>query len=336
MIQQILPRQCVYEFTLECNLRCKHCGSRAGQKKKCELSTHESKLLVSELAKLGCQVLTFAGGEPFLRNDWEEVFIHTKDQGMKVAAVSNGTIIDEKLALKIRKTEPAIIAVSLDGMELAHDKQRGRGNFRKALAGIRNLRDQNIPVNIVTQVNKISLPDLDYLSDFIFMTPVLRGINSWMIQLTTPMGRAKNNNLVISSDQFQVLVDFISLKKTWGIPVYPADDIGYFHKELNGRFNSWKGCQAGLSVIGVEADGNVRGCLSMQAMPAEGNVRLTPLLDIWYDPTFAAYNRQKKILSGKCAECKYGEICRAGCTGTAAAFGKISEYPFCTQNFKSH
>jgi radical SAM protein with 4Fe4S-binding SPASM domain len=332
MIQQILPRQCVYEFTLACNLRCEHCGSKAGQKKACELSTHESKLLVSELAKLGCQTLTFAGGEPFLRGDWEEIFSHAKEKGMKVAAVSNGTIINKRLALKIRKTEPAIIAVSLDGMEQAHDKQRGAGSFRKALIGIRNLLDQKIPINIVTQANKISLPDLDYLCDLIFMTPVLRGINSWMIQLTTPMGRAKTNNLVISGDQFRALVDFISLKKTWGIPVYPADDIGYFHTDLNGKFSSWKGCQAGLSVIGIEADGNVRGCLSMQAMPIEGNIRQNSLHEIWNSPDFASYNRKKKKLTGKCAACKFGDLCHAGCIGTAAAFGKISEYPFCTQN----
>ena len=49
---------------------------------------------------------------------------------------------------------------------------------------------------------------------------------------------------------------------------------------------------------------------------SEGNVRTTSLREIWNPPAGFAYNRGFSITSlrGFCAVCRYGDICRGGCT----------------------
>lgn len=333
MIQELIPRYCVWEFTRACNLRCLTCGSSAGSVRSNELTTQEARGLIRQLVDLGCEHLTFSGGEPFLRDDWFYVFQYASQIiGMEVSVVTNGTILNKKISKLLNQIKPEIVAVSLDGLSAQHNFLRGQDSFERAVAGIALLREVNIPVNIITQVNKVTLPSLEKLSDFIFSLD----INSWMLQLTTPMGRAKKTKIALLPAQVTKIVDFIIKQRERGLPVYGADDIGYYCEGLHEESFIWQGCQAGLSVIGIEADGGVRGCLSMQALPIEGNIRRNSLRDIWHSPTFAQYNRDDRRLSGFCAKCDKSLICRGGCLGTAAAFGKLSEYPYCVQKFQSH
>lgn len=332
MIQELIPRHCVWELTRVCNLKCLTCGSVAGKARGKELTTQEAADVIKQVAELGCRHLTFSGGEPFLHRDWCFLFERAIDAGLAFSIVTNGTTLNKEIVRTLSRLEPEIVAVSLDGLSAQHNFLRGQDSFERAVAGMVLLRGANIPVNIITQVNKVTLPSLEKLSDFVFSLD----INSWMLQLTTPMGRAKKIKIALPPVQIIRVVDFIVKQRKKGLPVYGADDIGYYCEGLREESFEWQGCQAGLSVIGIEADGGVRGCLSMQAMSLEGNIKRNSLRDIWHSPAFARYNRENWQLSGFCAQCDKKLICRGGCLGTAAAFGKLSEYPYCVQKFQSH
>jgi len=62
----LTPRACVWELTLACNLRCKHCGSFAGSRRDDEMSLEENLRVADQLAALGCRRVTLSGGEPTL------------------------------------------------------------------------------------------------------------------------------------------------------------------------------------------------------------------------------------------------------------------------------
>src|SRR3954452_2000865 len=64
------PIYAVWEITLECDLACRHCGSRAGHARPDELSTAECLDLVRQMAELGVKEVTVIGGEAYLRDDW--------------------------------------------------------------------------------------------------------------------------------------------------------------------------------------------------------------------------------------------------------------------------
>jgi MoaA/NifB/PqqE/SkfB family radical SAM enzyme len=59
------PVHVVWELTLACNLRCAHCGSRAGRPRSDELTTDEIRSIVAELAALGTREISLIGGEAF-------------------------------------------------------------------------------------------------------------------------------------------------------------------------------------------------------------------------------------------------------------------------------
>src|SRR6201990_3784063 len=67
------PVHVVWEITLACNLKCNHCGSRAGKRRADELSTAECLDVVRQLAAAGTREITLIGGEAYLRRDWLEI-----------------------------------------------------------------------------------------------------------------------------------------------------------------------------------------------------------------------------------------------------------------------
>ena len=123
-----------------------------------------------------------------------------------------------------------------------------------------------------------------------------------------------------------------------------ADNIGYFTEEegsIRGVMSGdayFRGCSAGISSIGIDSIGNVRGCESMYDDAfIEGNLREQSLKSIWEDPDKFAYNRKftKERLTGKCAECELGEYCGGGCRSyNFFVHRKLFESPFCAGGAK--
>jgi radical SAM protein with 4Fe4S-binding SPASM domain len=109
-----------------------------------------------------------------------------------------------------------------------------------------------------------------------------------------------------------------------------ADDIGYYGKpepglrDDGGELPFWIGCRAGCQVVGIESNGNVKGCLSLPSSMhgetrfVEGNLRDKSLAEIWQSEEAFAYNRKwsESQMTGFCRVCRYRDFCRGGCTWT--------------------
>jgi radical SAM protein with 4Fe4S-binding SPASM domain len=111
------------------------------------------------------------------------------------------------------------------------------------------------------------------------------------------------------------------------------DDFGYFPLDPALRFlhQTWHGCIAGRSLIGIRSNGDLLGCLSLGDGFIEGNLRQTSLRELWSSPTAFPRLRHKEYqLTGACAACPFASECRAGCTGIAqSATGDIGCNPYC-------
>jgi radical SAM protein with 4Fe4S-binding SPASM domain len=86
-------------------------------------------------------------------------------------------------------------------------------------------------------------------------------------------------------------------------------------------------------VIGIEADGTIKGCPS-RATDAfgRGNVRDKPLEEIWeYAPQMSFARRLTRAdLWGFCANCYYADVCKGGCTWTShSLLGRAGNNPYC-------
>jgi radical SAM protein with 4Fe4S-binding SPASM domain len=277
---------------------------------------------------------------------------------MSALVVSNGLCLSPSIVEEFVATGVACVSISLDGDKVVHNSLRplnrplagslelsdptaGTDSFSQVMAAFRNLAAARLPTAVITQVSRDNIGELDAVEQILLS----QDISSWQIQLTSPMGRSARCNRKaeiesIAPSELRVVYDFIRrVQKAGTIRCLAADNIGYFGRDepflraSRGDPNRfWTGCQAGMRVLGITSNGGVRGCLSMPDSLLEGSIREMPLRDIWQRNGAFAYNRAYApgSLTGQCASCEFGNLCRAGCHSfTTTALGRLTENPHC-------
>ena len=334
-----IPRIGVWELTLACNSNCLHCGSYAGKKREDELTTEEAFHLVDDLAELKCERIILSGGEPTLRKDWYDIANRLKEKDIEVGIITTA-LRTEGLIDKLKQIEPFSVGVSIDGKRATHDYLRGvKGSYDKIFSFIRELRKNELVSCAVTSVNHKNISELEDVRDALYVYQV----NAWQIQISSPMGRmAEHKELLITPEDYVYLANFVA-ESRYLIPemnIQPGDCIGYFGSlETYLRDSNWQGCQAGMNVIGIEANGNIKECLSLQIDGyVEGNIRERPLKEIWNDKNNFQYNRNFDIssLPGLCSNCEYGSQCRGGCSSNRFSYENNSLSPYCLHRFEKN
>ena len=330
----------VWEITLKCNIHCIHCGSSADiNARNKELTTTEALDLIEQLADLGCKKVVLSGGEPFLRPDWATLAMRIKDLNMDVSFISNGYVVNEDIIDLLKIINPIGVSFSLDGAkEETHDYIRGKkGVYKKCLNALKLASDAGLYSSSVTSVHKKNLNELPGILDILLE----RGVCAWQIQTATPQGRMPRD-LALDEDEYYKLAQFIAENREKHkslIRIAEADCIGYYSK-LSPKFENkvWKGCQAGLRVIGIESDGSIKGCLSLHHDGfIEGNIREKSLKEIWTSNDNFKYNRRfsPDQLEGICKNCKYGAICRGGCSEKSLSYtGTRYGSPYCLYKYE--
>src|SRR5499433_3773246 len=127
------PVHAVWEITLACDLKCHHCGSRAGKRRSAELTTEECLDLVRQLARMGTREVTLIGGEAYLRRDWLQIIREVRDCGMDCTMQSGGLNLTEDRIKAAVDAGLQGLGISIDGLREVHDKLRGvKGSFDAA------------------------------------------------------------------------------------------------------------------------------------------------------------------------------------------------------------
>lgn len=330
-------RKCVWEITLACCFSCRYCGSRGGKARPNELSAAECIDVAGQLADLGCRRVSLIGGEVFLRPDWFEIVTALTGRGIRVAIITNGYLFSPGLLDQLKAAGIESVAVSLDGPEPMHDKYRQPGSYDRAVRAICALTQGGIPTSVVSTLNHENVPMLEE-----FYTLLCRwGIFAWQLQACSPMGNAAGGGVDYRFDP-RVVLDFVaSHREQAPFLLGVADNIGYYTGQEGclrgdpGGRAVYAGCTAGLSSIGIDSVGNVRGCESMyDDRFIEGNLREKTLREIWEAPGAFAYNRQftPELLTGACAACEYGPFCAGGCRSyNYFVHGRLYQAPFCAR-----
>lgn len=326
---------CVWEITLACCFSCNYCGSKAGHARENELSTDECMDIARQLADIGCRRVSLIGGEVFMRPDWRTIVRTLTTRKVKVSIITNGFLFSENLIADIKECCVESIALSLDGPEIIHDRYRQKGSFKRVMHAIDVLTENNIPVSVISTLHSNNVGCLGEMYDILKH----KDIFAWQLQACSPMGNASDNKLSTKID-FKTVVDFVErhLYNPY-FAVGVADNIGYYTEcegSIRGNASgkaAFLGCRAGLTNIGIDSIGNVRGCESLYDEAfIEGNLREKSLYEIWNDPDAFSYNRHFTLndLTGKCKECAYGGRCAGGCRSyNYFTHGKMYESLFC-------
>ena len=148
------PVTAVWEVTMGCNMRCGHCGSSCAGPLPGELSTEEALDLCDQIAELGLKWITLSGGEPLTRKDTPDLIKRLTANGVSVNIITNGWLLTEEMARKIKENGIATAAISIDGTPEIHDKIRKEGAFEHARRAFAAMKEQGIDTGAVTTITK--------------------------------------------------------------------------------------------------------------------------------------------------------------------------------------
>jgi Y-X(10)_GDL-associated radical SAM protein len=336
-----VPVHVVWEITLACNLKCQHCGSRAGKARKDELSTEECFAVIDQLAKLGTRELTLIGGEAFLRPDWILLIDRITKHGMYCAIQTGALHLTEERLQQAISAGLKGIGISIDGTPGFHDRIRGvPGAYAMAIDALERARAADLNRSVNTQIGPETIAMLPELMDAI----IAAGAKQWQLQLTVAMGNAvDNDHLLLQPYQLlelmPLLADLADTANSRGLQLIIGNNIGYFGpyeaklRAFSESLTHWSGCSAGHTVMGLEADGTVKGCPSLpRAGYAGGNVKDLTIEQIWRESEDIHFGRLRSVddLWGFCRSCYYADACRGGCTWTShSLLGKPGNNPYC-------
>ncbi len=333
-------RRVYWETTAGCNLRCTHCRRTDVLAKGSpdELSTEEGRRFIDELASLGKPVLIFSGGEPLFRRDIFDLISHAKNAGLPVALSTNGTLVDEKTARRIRECGVYYASISLDGARPAtHDVFRGGGNFDRALRGFRHLREAGIKVQINFTVTRQNVGEMEEMYQWVASL----GAAALYLFLLVPVGCGVEiaDSQMLDTREVDRWLEWVHGKDKQGsLPVKAICAPHYFRieRELAEEGDkagargseSRRGCLAGIHMAFVSHKGDVFPC-GYLPVPA-GNIRQSPFQAVWEgSPTFQKL-RDPALLEGRCGLCPYKVVC-GGCRarGYYARQDILAEEPYC-------
>jgi AdoMet-dependent heme synthase len=335
------PGHPVWEVTGACNLRCIHCHAISGNAAADELSTDEGKRLIDDIASVSeFRTLIYTGGEPLVRPDIFELFRHSQKAGLANIIATNGTLIDEEMAFKLKDHGVVCNAISIDASDPAvHDMVRNKpGAFDLALRAIEATKKAGIVLQINTTAMEYNIPNLSELIDFVDDC----GAGIMLMYQLVAVGRGeKIEKATLKKAANQYLSELIALKqKTAKTIIEPVAGPQYWPHLLkkNGIHDGlllklagkvFHGCAAGRGFVYVKANGDVWPCPFVEVNA--GNIRDLSFDKIYRNaPVFQNLRNREKLLKGLCSDCNYKTVC-GGCRGRALAYSGdyLAEDPRC-------
>jgi len=155
----------VWNLTRRCNLKCIHCYQESDdQAAESAVPPSQTGPLLKDLARVGVKILLLSGGEPLLRRDLSDIIEQAVRLGIRPALSTNGTLMDEKTASRLKSAGLAYAGVSVDGLQETHDRFRGEeGAYERAWLGIRAAQSAGLPVGVRFTLTSQNVQDLEGL-----------------------------------------------------------------------------------------------------------------------------------------------------------------------------
>jgi 12,18-didecarboxysiroheme deacetylase len=320
----------VWNCTRRCNLNCVHCYSQSHDRiYPNEMTTAEGQALIEDLARFGCPVILFSGGEPLLRPDIMDLARHATSHGLRAVISTNGTLVSSEMARRLKEVRLSYVGVSLDGLRETHDKFRGRrGAFDEALEGIRNCQAANIKVGLRFTINKRNTQDVGGIFDLLeeydiprvcFYHLVYAGRGSKLID--EDLSHEETRRVVdLIMDRTKDLHDRGKPKEVLTVTNHADGPYLYLRllkedprraEEVLRLLQMNEGNSSGLGIGCVSWDGEVYADQFWRHRSL-GNVRHRPFSEIWTDlsdPLVAKLKEKKQHVTGRCAACKWLDVC---------------------------
>ncbi len=327
--------------TGKCNLHCDYCFYAHEMHDRPDLSTKEWLTYFDELGRLGVRSLTLSGGEVFVRKDFFALLDDSIEKRMRYSILSNGTLIDERVISRLEEKKRRLrlnsIQVSIDGSCAGvHDKSRGEGSFKRAIRGLRLLKEAGFPATSRVTINRYNVDDLDNIAKLLLEDV---GLQSFSTNDAMPMGAGCDNQAGITllpQQQFQAMKTLIRLEKQYNGrinatagPLAKWKSYGEmeYAKATGEKAARWQmgfltACGCVFSKLAVHHDGIITPCNMLAGLDL-GRVNRDSLTTVWKShPLLKALKERRNIPMQEvpgCEDCEWASYCNGSCPGLAHA-----------------
>jgi len=361
------PFLAIWEVTQSCDLACKHCRAAAQPiPHPDQLSHAEGKALIDQIAAMHIPIFVFTGGDPLKRDDLFDLIRYAASKNVQVAVTPSATpLLTREAIFKMKEAGLVRLGISLDGSSPEiHDAFRGLpGAWARTIQAIEWANEAGIPIQVHTTISRHNAHDLDNLCNLFEKLAIVM----WNVFFLVPVGRGQLDDL-LSGEEFERVFGKIyelSLRANFQIKTTEAMHYRRYllqHHLEERRFSHGQGGHGsrpaahgsgqyepgaptadaatrnrawatrrvndGKGFMFISHVGNVypSGFLPIDA----GNIRETPLAEIYRNaPIFRAL-RNTSRLEGKCGACEFKEICGGSRARAYALTGDpLAQEPCC-------
>jgi radical SAM protein with 4Fe4S-binding SPASM domain len=330
-----------------------------------ELGTDECFRVIDEIAAFAPECLTIlTGGEPLLRRDILAIVRRASERGLWVVVGTNGVSITENVARRLAEAGARGLSLSLDALDAdRHDHFRSvTGAWKNTVDGAGILGRVGLPFIVQTTVGAHNVDELEAIAAFAHDTLAAK---VWNLYFLVPTGRGQFMSDMTPAQYDEVLASLYRIQRKYdrrmlvnakcaphyiktvlenaaeADPIPTAESTSAPFDPAQGK-PSWPGaspirtysgraggCPAGTHYMGIRPNGDVTPCPYLPVFA--GNLRRSPLADLWTSSELFIGIRRRSSLGGRCGECEMNGHC-GGCR--ARAYGMtgdlMAEDPLCT------
>ena len=304
------------ELTERCNNNCVHCSVNlpaADAASKREMTAGRVVEILEEAAGLGCLSVRLTGGEPLIREDFEDIYLAAKRLGLKVRLFTNATRLTPRLAGLLGRVPPLErVEVSFYGLSRRSYEAvtRRPGSFDEARHGLRLLLENEVPFVLkgaLLPANRDELGEFDAWAAAVDGTGTLPGM-AMLFDLRSRRDIGKNpliRSLRVAPEDYVAVCSHRDERHLGELRRFTVRFAGVHGGQL---FT----CQSGRGRAAVDAYGRYQYCLALRHPEtvydlARGSLReaVTEFL-----PRLQARVSANEAYLSRCGQCFLKALCQ--------------------------
>lgn len=300
-----------WHLSENCNLKCLHCYQE--NHKPIQLEFDKLVIIYKQFKELLNKKkmkghINITGGEPLCNPYLFKLLDLIKEDSdlITFSILTNGTLINEKIAKKIKSYNPLYVQVSLEGGKKTNDYIRGKGTYKKIAEGIVNLRKENIFTSIsftATSLNYKEFPKVvRYARKY--------GVNNVWSDRFIPLGDS-DKSLALNYEQTREYLEIMNKERNKLKKVKNSNTTISMYRALQFQMTNdfAYGCTAGDTLLTVMENGDLVPC---RRMPITiGNLFDRNMYDLYIKSDVLKDLREKNI-PDECINCEHSEVCHGG------------------------
>lgn len=301
-----------WHLSENCNLKCLHCyqeNHKPIQLKYEQLENiyNQYKELLKKLKMKGH--INITGGEPLCNPHLFKILelIKEDSENITFSILTNGTLINEDIAKKIKSYNPYYVQVSLEGGKKTNDYIRGAGTYKRIAQGIINLRKQDIFTSISFTATKLNYKEFPKVVKYARKY----NVNNVWSDRYIPLGDSEDKGLALDFEETREYLEIMNNERNKLMEKKNNITTISMYRALQFQMTNdfAYGCTAGDTLLTVMENGDLVPCRRMPIVV--GNLLKENMYELYKNNNVLKELRNKKV-PDECSKCEHSEMCRGG------------------------